>query len=129
MVICLWIQPNGASVQRDFSNPCSEVAVCRQHAFRRLGLPADSGIAENGAMRNRASPPPVRPSAREVDSRRVECQVTGVEIDRCKPDSSCQRAGASDGQAIAAWLEREPMWIFIRRQKNATDFARMFRIV
>ena len=88
-----------------------------------------SGITENGSMRNGASMPAVRPRACEIDGRALESQFPGAAIDPGEPNPGGERAIAGDDQTIAARLERKPVRIFIRREKNAADLVWMLRIV
>ena len=59
----------------------------------------------------------------------LKCQFAGVTINRGEADGGGKRVITSDNETIPARLVRQPMWIFIRRQQDATDFARMSRIV
>src|SRR6185437_3004438 len=89
---------------------------------------AISRVAENGAVRHGASMPAIRPFTRKVDRLSIESQVPRLRVDRGKPHLAVERAITRDDQAIPARFERKPMWVFARRQQDAADFVRMFRI-
>ena len=60
---------------------------------------------------------------------RLKCQFAGVGINRGEADVGGKRVITTDDETTPARLERQRMWIFIRRQQEETDSARMFGIV